>query len=143
MPANMAMTLRANRRAQNVVAHRVKTLPTAVKEAFVIGNWEMATQQLTKAIEEGHPWALTAWLNAAGAFPNFAQGLERLLEAIGVKSEDEARRKIELGTKLERLQNDASTDLNYCVTEATELLVLALRELPDRRAEVLARLEAA
>lgn len=125
------------RRQQNIAKSQiVRYAPSQVKIDFVGGNYEAALAGLKQAIDDRQPWALTAWLQCAGAMPNATQFIVNLSQELGVSGEPELRSLVESGRKLERLTGEV--DYAEAFEECLELLKLCIRQDPKRRLRVLA-----
>lgn len=132
--------MRAKTREENRAIHQFNHFaPMAIKEAFVQGNYEAALDGLASAIRDKAPWALTAWLQAAGVVGSMQQVVVQINQMLGVADETEAKRLVESGRRLEQMKADgvALEDLR---DDAVEALRMVFQEHPEWRHAVLGRL---
>ena len=144
--ANLAEHQRALRKVNTQArTTTARYAPHAVKVAFVDGNYDAALAGLKRAIEGsgvrcGHcnqygapePWALRAWLEAAGAVGAMSQVVVNLHASMGVRNEDELRALVESGRRLERMNDGQISDEEY-FDAAYDLMRNLLRKRPEWR----------
>jgi hypothetical protein len=127
--------------------------PLEIKREFVDGNFDAALAGLKRAIEGDsipcqrcgqtgapEPWALRAWLEAAGVVGSMQQVIIQLTASLGVRDETEARALIESGREAKRLAADATSSLADFESAGCDLLQSVLKHAPERRAAIAARL---
>jgi hypothetical protein len=138
-------------RAQASVA---KYAPIAVKRAFVEENYDTALAKLKAAVAgdgypacpvckrdgEAQPWALRAWLEAAGAIGTMQQVTINLHQSLGVGSDEELVRLVESGRQMERMSENVLATLDQLRDEGVEVLLTVIRARPEWRRGIVTRL---
>lgn len=114
--------------------------PYVVKQAFVQGNYDVALAALAESIRLREPWALRAWLEAAGVVGAMSQVVVQVHQSLGVRDERELAELVESGRRMEQLKADASTSLEEYANEAAEMLLQVFRERPELREGVMMKL---
>lgn len=133
----VARAERLVRSSENKAMHQAaKFMPGDLKQLFIEGNHEAALAGLKESIEAGDPWALMAWLKAAGVIELPTQQVVfNMLGQLGVATEVEAAELVAEGKRLRSLREDGVA-LETVRDEAVEALKLVLREHPEWRDSV-------
>lgn len=126
-----------------------KYTPFAIKKAFVEDNYDTALAQLKSEIEGGPPckhcdrrgrpapYAIRAWLEAAGAVGSMQQIVVHMNQSLGVSDEHELKELVESGKKLRDMADTDNVNMADYMADAVECLKLVFVEHPEWRAGVL------
>lgn len=156
--ANLAKTLRAMKSEQNQVVHALaRYAPAEVKRAIVEQNYEAAMTGLAKAIKgddqrpcplcqrtgNPEPWAIRAWLEAAGAVgaPHIQIAIANFMqERLGIHTESEAVALVEDGRRFQRIRENVADNWEHQLEQGVELVKALLQLHPERRPSVVSEL---
>lgn len=146
------------RSAQNQAVNALaKYAPAEVKRAIVEQNYEAAMSGLAKAIKgdderpcplcrrtgNPEPWAIRAWLEAAGAVgaPHIQIAIANFMQdRLGIQDEKQAVELIESGKRFQQIRDDAGEHWEKHLDNAVALAKAVLQQHPEKRASVVAEL---
>jgi hypothetical protein len=124
----------------NQVLHTVRHSPTSVKNAFLERNYDAAMEGLAEAIKpsrqcvhcgrtgKAEPWALRAYLEAAGAVGAMSTVVVQIAQRLGARDENELQSLVESGRKLEGL---GDMPILAQLEAALEVIKLCLGKEPE------------
>ena len=158
--ANLGVLLQQRRRAERKAGNSAVTFsaqfsPLAVKAAIVEGNYDAALAGLKEAIKptappcrgcerppKPEPWAIRAWMEAAGAVGAMTQVLVTLNASLGVRDETELRDLVDTGRRVKMLTESADArGIFQFEGDAIELLKAIIQMQPERRGAIIAQLD--